>query len=183
MIFCDIIGPTSLWRQLCNFRSSKFEEDRMYKTILVPLDGSELAECVLPHVDTVAKGCRVSKVVFIRVLEPFDAPAAAEFSFAPEDIAEKNLAIRRADAENYFKTVREKIRLPGIDAEWKIETGRVPETIAEFSLKHEIDLIIISTHGRSGVSRWVWGSVAERVLRSSCAPVLMVRAPGCCTGL
>ena len=155
----------------------------MYKRILVPLDGSELAECVLPHVETVAKGCQVSKVVFIRVLEPFDAPGATEFSFAPENIGEKNLEVRRADTENYFKTVREKIRLPEIDAEWKIETGKVPETISEFALKHKVDLIIISTHGRSGVSRWVWGSVAERVLRSSCAPVLMVRAPGCGSGL
>ena len=156
---------------------------KMLTRILVPLDGSELAECVLPHVETVAKGCQVSKVVFIRVLEPFEAPGATEFSFAPENIAEKNLEVRRADTENYFKTVRERIRLPGIDAEWKIETGKVPETISEFALKHEVDLIIISTHGRSGVSRWVWGSVAERVLRSSCAPVLMVRAPGCGSGL
>jgi nucleotide-binding universal stress UspA family protein len=154
----------------------------MYKKILVPLDGSELAECVLPHVEAVAKGCRVPKVFFIRVLEPFDAPGATEFSFAPENIAQKNLEIKRTDAENYFKTVGEKVRLAGIDVEWKIETGKVAETIAEFAGRHEVDLIIISTHGRSGVSRWVWGSVAERVLRSACAPVLMVRAPGCVPG-
>lgn len=155
----------------------------MYKKILVPLDGSELAECVLPHVEAMAKGSQGAKVVFIRVLEPFDAPGATEFSFAPENIGEKNLEIRRADTEKYFKTVRERIRIPGIDAEWRIETGKVPETIAEFALHHEVDLIVISTHGRSGVSRWVWGSVAERVLRSSCVPVLMVRAPGCVLGL
>jgi nucleotide-binding universal stress UspA family protein len=46
-----------------------------------------------------------------------------------------------------------------------------------------VDLIIIATHGRSGVSRWVWGSVADRILRSSCVPVLMVRAPGCVPGI
>ena len=155
----------------------------MYKKILVPLDGSELAECVLPHVEAVAKGSQVSKVVFIRVLEPFEPPGATEFSFAPENIGERNLQIRQADAETYFQTVKEKIQLPGIDTEWKIETGKVPETISEFALHQEVDLIVISTHGRSGVSRWVWGSVAERVLRSSCVPVLMVRAPGCVLGL
>jgi nucleotide-binding universal stress UspA family protein len=46
-------------------------------------------------------------------------------------------------------------------------------------INNDFDLIIIATHGRSGVSRWVWGSVAERILRSACVPVLMVRAPGC----
>ena len=50
-------------------------------------------------------------------------------------------------------------------------------------IKNEVDLIAISTHGRSGISRWVWGSVADRVLRSACVPVLMVRAPGCVPGV
>jgi len=61
--------------------------------------------------------------------------------------------------------------------------GRVVEELANFAEKNQIDLIIIATHGRSGVSRWVWGSVADRILRSSCVPVLMVRAPGCVAGI
>ena len=154
----------------------------MYKKILVPLDGSELAECVLPHVEAVVQGCRVAEVIFIRVLEPVDIPEATEFALAPENIIEKSLEFRRADAENYFETVREKFPLPGSRAEWRVEMGKAPETIAQFGLNQGVDLIIISTHGRSGVSRWVWGSVADRVLRSSCVPVLMVRAPGCAAG-
>ena len=55
--------------------------------------------------------------------------------------------------------------------------------IAEYATKNEIDLIVIATHGRSGVSRWVWGSVADRILRSACVPVMMVRAPGCVPGV
>jgi nucleotide-binding universal stress UspA family protein len=61
--------------------------------------------------------------------------------------------------------------------------GKVAESIADYATKNGVDLIIIATHGRSGVSRWVWGSVADRVLRSACVPVLMVRAPGCVPGI
>ncbi len=57
--------------------------------------------------------------------------------------------------------------------------GGVAEGIADYATKNDADLIIMATHGRSGISRWVLGSVADRVLRSSCVPVLMVRAPGC----
>ena len=61
--------------------------------------------------------------------------------------------------------------------------GNVAESIANYAQKNNVDLIIIATHGRSGVSRWVWGSVADRVLRSSCVPIFMVRAPGCVPGV
>jgi nucleotide-binding universal stress UspA family protein len=55
--------------------------------------------------------------------------------------------------------------------------------IADYASKNDVDLIIIATHGRSGVSRWVWGSVADHILRSACVPVLMIRAPGCVAGI
>jgi nucleotide-binding universal stress UspA family protein len=55
--------------------------------------------------------------------------------------------------------------------------------IADYAEKHGLDLIMIATHGRSGISRWVYGSVADRVLCSACVPVLMVRAPGCTPGI
>jgi len=60
--------------------------------------------------------------------------------------------------------------------------GNPAESLADYASKNKVDLIVIATHGRSGVSRWVWGSVADRLLRSACVPVLMVRAPGCFPG-
>ena len=59
----------------------------------------------------------------------------------------------------------------------------VAEDVANYASKTGADLIVIATHGRSGPSRWVWGSIADRILRSSCVPVLMVRAPGCVPGI
>jgi nucleotide-binding universal stress UspA family protein len=67
--------------------------------------------------------------------------------------------------------------------ESKVLVGRAAEALADFASKEGIDLIVITTHGRSGVSRWVLGSTAYRILRSSCGPVLMVRAPGCVVGI
>jgi nucleotide-binding universal stress UspA family protein len=152
----------------------------MYKKILVSLDGSELAECVLPHVEALAKGCQVEKIFLVRVLEPFEPVGAVEHAFGPEDILQRNLEVRRTDAEAYLKNLRGRIDYHGSRTEWGVLSGKVAETIADYSTKNEMDLIVIATHGRSGVSRWVWGSVADRILRSSCVPVLMVRAPGCC---
>jgi nucleotide-binding universal stress UspA family protein len=64
----------------------------------------------------------------------------------------------------------------------EVLAGKAAESLAEYASKNGVDLIVIATHGRSGISHWYWGSVAERVLRSSCVPVLMVRAPGCFSG-
>ena len=61
--------------------------------------------------------------------------------------------------------------------------GRAADRLVDFSEKNDIDLIVMASHGRSGVSRWAYGSVADKVFRASCVPVLMVRAPGCISGI
>jgi nucleotide-binding universal stress UspA family protein len=73
----------------------------------------------------------------------------------------------------------------GVKASGKVvkRTEGVAEDLADYAKKSGSDLIVVATHGRSGPSKWVWGSVAERILRSSCVPVLMVRAPGCVAGI
>jgi len=156
----------------------------MYKKILVPLDGSELAECVLPHVELVVQGCGVKNAVFLRVVEPFHMPSGVDdgASFSEEDIRRIN-SENRTSAESYLDQVTNRMRHDGVTIQSGVLTGRAAETIAEYAARHEVDLIMIATHGRSGVSRWVWGSVADRVLRSACVPVLMVRAPGCVPGI
>jgi nucleotide-binding universal stress UspA family protein len=156
----------------------------MYKKILVPLDGSELAECVLPHVESIAKGCGVQNVVFLRVVEPFYMPGGGTDggSFSAEDIKRINSETRAA-AENYLSQLVSRIKYDGVNVQSKVITGKAAENIAEYATKNGVDLITIATHGRSGVSRWVWGSVADRVLRSVVIPVLVVRSPGCVPGI
>jgi len=154
----------------------------MYQKILVPLDGSPLAECVFPHVEALAGGCKVKEVVLVRVAEPFRQPTPSEYVIKPEDVIRINEEIR-GEAEKYINQAKAKVNLKGVEVNTAVLRGNPAETLAEYSSKNGVDLIIIATHGRSGVSRWVWGSVADRILRSACIPVMMVRAPGCIPGI
>jgi nucleotide-binding universal stress UspA family protein len=153
----------------------------MYKRILVPLDGSELAECVLPHVESIAKGCNVGSVVFVRVLDTY-MPSAA-LAYMSEEQKKEMHEKAGASAREYLDQVVSRVKLDGLRVQKQLLTGIVAESIAEYATKNDVDLIVIATHGRSGISRWVWGSVADRILRSACVPVLMVRAPGCVPGI
>ena len=154
----------------------------MYQKILVPLDGSELAECVLPHVEAIAKGCGVQNVIFLRVVEDFQAYSGGDYIPSEEDIRRINTESRTA-ADNYLEQLVSRVAYRGVNVQSQVITGKTAESIVDYATKNKVDLIIIATPGRSGVSRWIWGSVADRILRSACVPVLMVRAPGCVPGI
>jgi nucleotide-binding universal stress UspA family protein len=154
----------------------------MYQKIMVPLDGSELAECVLPHVESIAKGCGAQNVVFLRVVEPVHIPSGGDYSFSEEEIERINSESRTV-AESYLDQLVSQTQYDGVNPRSEVLTGKPAESIADYATKNGVDLIVIATHGRSGVSRWMWGSVADRVLRSACVPVLMIRAPGCVPGI
>jgi len=154
----------------------------MYKKILVALDGSKLAECVLPHVQTLVQGCQVRDVVFMRVVEPIKPVVSSEGTLTPQE-AERITESMVSEAEMYLKPLVQGSKYDGAKATGQVKKGPVAQTLVDYATEHGVDLIVIATHGRSGVSRWVWGSVADRVLRASCVPVLMVRAPGCVPGV
>jgi nucleotide-binding universal stress UspA family protein len=150
----------------------------MYWKILIPLDGSELAECVFLHLEAIAGGCQAQKITFVRVLEPLRQPAG-DYTLTKSEI-EKIEASQRIVAEKYLSEISNRLNLPStVDIQWQVLVGPVAETLDDFIRDNGIDLVMIATHGRSGVSRWVMGSIADRILRSSCAPVLIVRAPDC----
>lgn len=154
----------------------------MYKNIMVPLDGSELAECVLPHVDALAKGCQMEKVTFVRVVEDIRVPGGAEANL-PEVEWKQIYSKHKAEAEQYLRQLVSRLKYDKVNVKSAVLTGPVADTLADYATRNDVDLIIIATHGRSGVSRWIWGSVADRVLRSACVPVFMIRAPGCIPGI
>ena len=152
----------------------------MYQKIMVPLDGSELAECVLPHVESITTGCGVKNVIFVRVVEPIHLPPGTTLS---EKQLQELESEHKTAAENYLQQLVNRGKYEGVNLQTEVIYGAVAESLAEYAEKNNIDLLIIATHGRSGFSRWVWGSVADRILRSACVPVLMVRAPGCIPGI
>ena len=149
----------------------------MYGKIMVPLDGSELAECVLPHVEAFIEGCHVDHFVFVRVVEPAAAFYSGDYPINPEVMKEKEIAAQRI-AREYLDQVVNRLKHKSAELHFEVLVGNVAESLADFSAKNDFDLILIATHGRSGVKRWVRGSIADKVLRSSHIPVLMVRAPG-----
>ena len=155
----------------------------MYSKIMVPLDGSQLAECVFPHVEALAKGCQAKEILFVRAYNPLPYPVGAgEMTLSPREL-ESLSASAKAGAEDYIRGAAERFRRAGFAAKGEALAGPVAETLADAIVKNGIDLVVIATHGRSGIKRWVWGSIADRLLRGSCAPVLMVRAPGCVPGI
>jgi len=157
----------------------------MFQKIMVPLDGSKLAECVFGHLDALARGCHVKTIIFVHAVETYQNPSyAAESTIAAtaDEIQQINNA-NKAAAETYLKNLIPKFKYKGVKVQFEMLTGNPAEVLADYASKNSPDLILIATHGRSGPSRWVWGSVADRLLRAACVPVLMVRAPGCFTGI
>jgi len=154
----------------------------MYQHIMVPLDGSKLAECVLPHLEVIASGCNVKKVTLVRVVEPLHLYGGLESRFNPEE-REQLEAITMDDARSYLDQIAKQLKYNGVKVQSEVLYGKVADKLTDYANKSKVDLIIISTHGRSGISRWVWGSVADRILRSTCVPVFIVRAPGSVPGI
>jgi nucleotide-binding universal stress UspA family protein len=150
----------------------------MYKKILVPLDGSDLAECALEHVKAIALGCNVPEVVLFRVVEPIYTGADA-MSYGAVMYADLINQVEK-EAQEYITDVTEKFkRNTGIEAQSVLAHGNAADEILEYSKKNKVDLIIMTTHGRSGISRWLFGNVADKVSHHSTVPVLIIASSGC----
>ena len=104
----------------------------MYNKILVPLDGSELAECALPHMESIAKGCGVQYVVFLRMLEPFNMPSSGEFVFSAEDIKRIDLE-SKTSAEDYLNQLANRTIYDGVTIQSEVILGKAAEGITEYA--------------------------------------------------
>lgn len=161
----------------------------MYPKIIVPLDGSKLAECVFPHLESIAKGCGTAEISFIRVVETSRLPMGVEEGGSAmveetmEKIRKRFEDAAKKEANAYLDRIIRERRLPNVSLHKEVLVGYPADTIAGYGEKMGADLIVIATHGLSGLSRWTMGSVADRVLRAACVPVLMVRVPGCVPGM
>ena len=151
----------------------------MYKKILVPLDGSEFSECSLEHVKAIATGCRVPEVVLLRVVEPVSSATYAAYAEVRGDWVPQLEKQDQAEAESYLSKVADNLRKEGVAAQTAMVSGRPAEKILDYASNNQTDLIIMSTHGKTGLSRWVFGSVTDKILHNSAVPVLVVPPPGC----
>ncbi len=143
----------------------------MYTHVLCPLDGSELAERALPHAVAQAKAFG-ARLTLLRVVEVPLVPVMPEGITVDIDL----LPHLREDARQYIATQVAALREQVSELHGEVMEGRAAETIADFAVDRGVDLIVMATHGRSGLSRLAFGSVADRVLRLAHCPVLLVRA-------
>ncbi len=148
-------------------------------TIVVPLDGSRLAEGILPHVEAMVKqrGTDIVEVILIRVCEapaiPSDYPEDMPLSW--EEHVEQEVAGCQVDSKQYLSGLEKRLSQAGIKVKRQTMVGRVANEIVDFAAKTPFSFIAMSTHGRSGIGRWVYGSVAERVLVGASSPIFLVR--------
>lgn len=159
----------------------------MYNKVVVPLDGSKLAECVLSHVEALAKNKMAKEVVLVSVTERLKGSA-----FFPED---GNIVRDRAgkvpvtvgkmeqQAEKYLERLAKKLADKGMNVSTQVLLGNPADEITHYAGDEKADLIILATHGRTGPSRYAMGSIADKVSRASSVPVLLVRSPGCAIGV
>jgi nucleotide-binding universal stress UspA family protein len=146
------------------------------KRIVVPLDGSKESEAVVPHVSWLASGLEAEVILFQALAGGYHTITTQghEFVIFPE----QQKASDKALAEDYMSGVGKQLKEKGITPKIEVREGHAAEAIIEFAIEAKADMVAMSTHGRSGVSRWVFGSVAEKVLHEGNKPLLLVRSPG-----
>jgi nucleotide-binding universal stress UspA family protein len=146
----------------------------MYTKILVPLDGSDTAECVFPSLRWLLKVSKVNEVVMIRVVEPFRAGMGVDGSVPPDEretIDEDAMALAGA----YLDNVAERFETSGVKFTRVVLEGKPAEVIGDYAARHAVDLILMATHGYSGLQRILRGSTADGILHAAHVPVLLVR--------
>jgi len=147
--------------------------------VLVPLDGSELAASVLPHAEALAKqrGTERVDVVILRVCEPPVIPSdyPSDLPLNWEEHVEQQTAKSERACGLYLDGVEELVKALGLNVRSEVLLGNPAEEIINYANKNPFNLIILSTHGRSGVGRWAYGSVADKVLQGVSSPILLIR--------
>jgi nucleotide-binding universal stress UspA family protein len=144
------------------------------RRILVALDGSELAEFILPYAEAMMKQSDPGsiEILLLSVCDP--TLPATYYAPAPCDWDEMVQDWKRQD-ERYLAKIEKQLRGSGLNVRSEMLTGKPAETIVEDASKNRASLIVMSTHGRSGLGRWVFGSVSEKVLHGVTIPILLLR--------
>jgi nucleotide-binding universal stress UspA family protein len=147
-----------------------------FNRILLPLDGSKHGEAALSYVEGLAIATKAEIILLQVVTPPHDIVLAEGYTSHLSRISEEYIEHASAAAKDYLDAVKERLMKLKIAVRCEVETGSPAERIIGYAKENNIDLIAISTHGRSGISRWLLGSVADKVLHATDRPVLLVRA-------
>ncbi|MGD9100842.1 MAG: universal stress protein [Anaerolineae bacterium] len=142
------------------------------RRILAPLDGSTMAEQVLPPLTLVAQAFDAEVILFQVSRVQVSELLAGDWYLPIRDALET----ARQEAQAYLDRVADGLRAQGVKAGTAMRVGQVADSIIDYARINRVDLIAMCTHGRTGLARWALGSVADRVLRASHVPIFLVRA-------
>ena len=144
----------------------------MFNSILVPLDGSSVSERIIPYVEALARSM-TAPVTLVHVVDTENLPDIYEPRFRAhlDRLAQKE----RVRVSKYLEDIRSRMEGRGLDVSAEVTIGSPAEAIASFAYTQGMGMIAMSTHGRSGPERWYLGSVADKVLQTAVAPLLLYR--------
>jgi nucleotide-binding universal stress UspA family protein len=175
-----------------------------YNKILVPLDGSKLAETVLPHVEKIAKGCALPQVVLVTVTEPVrvktpralrieqlparhmgpilyygNTAGTAGREVVPDSIIDLPVTIGKMakTGYNYLSKIASTLQKNGIQVSIAVLIGDVAQEITRFARDENADLIVMASSGKRGLKRWDVGNAAEKVSHATDIPIFLVKPP------
>ncbi|HHW87671.1 MAG TPA: universal stress protein [Chloroflexi bacterium] len=140
----------------------------MYQRILVPLDGSKRAEAILPQVESLARQCG-ARIILLEVLEPLTHYAA---TVVPELIS-AGATQRTAGVKQYVHELQANLQARGLTVDAIVKRGPIVETILDVARDEAVDLIALASHGYSGLTRLLHGSVAAEILHRARTPLLI----------
>jgi len=155
----------------------------MYQKILVPLDGSKLAEIVMPHVEIMAKQ-NDAEVILTTVTERISAQSYnVKIGLDPGSLPNPIPVIKMPAAlgkmqrqgQRYLNRIAKRLTKKGIRVETSVLLGRPADEIRSFAEEQGVDLIIMSSHGRSGRSKWALGSISDKMLRADQFPIMLIK--------
>lgn len=141
----------------------------MFDPILVPLDGSLLAECVLPHAVAIARAFN-ARLMLLRMLDKNQAGEKGQLF----DLV--NWEINKTEAKVYLEKTGARLHQSGLQVDATVLEGLVAESITEFAQSQGMKLIILSSHGHSGLSQWGLSSVSQKIVYSAPTSVFIIRA-------
>jgi nucleotide-binding universal stress UspA family protein len=141
-----------------------------FKKILVPLDGSKFAESALAPALGLAESM-AAEVVLFRVAQPI--PRTQKLAEMP-DVYDDVVAATFREAQEYLETIQRTVPYERVSIEYRPASEGVARQILDYAASEGVDLIVIASHGRTGVDRWVHGSVAQKVLTGCCCSTLVV---------
>jgi nucleotide-binding universal stress UspA family protein len=169
-------SPVPVWLVRANIPEEIIREEWHNRTMLVPLDGSELAEEVLPHVESLAiqRGVEKIKIILLRVTE--DPFVTADYPYKDfEEHVKRTKEHFKQGAVTYLEGVQQRLTQSGLKADFEVLQGDPADEIIKYAHDNLPNLVVMTTHGRSGIRRWEYGSVADKILHGVSSPIFLVR--------